>query len=426
VAPPAPSPQPFEGWFQIGGGPDAIFCWWFGTASAQGRETSHPRRRFWLERFPATTTPDPPHFFQAMQPTRPEHFLDPRVAQNRPGLTAGLTDVAQAIVFPRVVLLWAWDEANQSPRRGLQIERHPRKVDQSGQGPAVRRADGLGPWEAVKAIASSYDPAQRLRLAWLTAVRDNWLRGVPAPPPDTELPQDKDFLFRPRDHFLANGLLKLAGDTASGEPASLAGFVDYFLLNDDRSRVMDGSFEYQYSLSTFLELDTGDFLLSPATAPSPFVVPKSAPIAVVSQPAGQAAAPDDAGPVVRLTLVGPAAQSARPRDPAPAEYPYRVESAWQEVGGPVQLGPADTVTLVDRNLARSDFDQGVTASYGVLATQYAVLKAPDGTVVGEKPVRTQKEGNLVALPPVTVPAPPAPDGSGEVEVTIKVLIDRAQ
>lgn len=56
----APSELTFDGWFPVGGGPGELYCWWFGTASAQAQETGHARRRFFRQQVPRSIEPDAP------------------------------------------------------------------------------------------------------------------------------------------------------------------------------------------------------------------------------------------------------------------------------------------------------------------------------------------------------------------------------
>lgn len=267
----------------VPGGAAAWFAWWVSALSATGREAEKgnlsPMRSVIL---PRTVEPPPPPALYAFQPTDNNiHFLDPQANAN--WMPSKVCTVRDAKYLPRTVVAWRSPVSDPVDKLKLLIERRERAVAQ----PANARMLALAPlaWEAIKRIESLVD-GDPIQLDDLSALAD-WLAGEPVDAP--ALPADGDIwrVFDAHDPLPLDGVVDLPAAVVAQHLKTgdkLSAWIDYFGRNGNSDGAMDGNWDFQYRLRTFIDLESGRgdqrYLFSAATPWTEFVHPETPAIRV--------------------------------------------------------------------------------------------------------------------------------------------------
>lgn len=275
----------------VGGGLAEVGCWWLTTASAQEVEATADRRFWAVRNLPTTVEPDSPADVRVSQPVdnteqvlRPVEVPEP---MRRDRLPADVCTARDAERLPRLVISWRpYDDEEQSPesRVHVLVERERRRIE--GASTLAGLSDDSA-WKVLKAVQDLSD-GEVLQLPWLATIRaSRWLLGARVEATGVADPYPYyvwDFRTAPVG---TDGFKRIGIGTAIR-----ASLIDYF-RDDPRTEpqhVMDGTFEYAYRLTPYVDLEPGKpppqspadwparYLRGQPTPYSGYVRPSTAPI----------------------------------------------------------------------------------------------------------------------------------------------------
>jgi hypothetical protein len=418
----------YRTYLPVGGGPDEFFCWWIAPVSAQEVEVGpHPERRpHVLGRFPRSVQPETPQFLQITPPFDAAHLLDPTVTGDKKWLPRDVGTLASAIANPRLIVTWE----KPTEDLGLTIERRERLIAQTQRLAALTAPTA---WQSIKLIESAPE-GKPLESAWLGAIVDNWLLGQQVDIDSDSAPVDYSTYFIPPSSGLRGqqGIRSLPA-MSSADIVRRPAFVDYFRNAGDPLHATDGNWEYQYRLSSFIDLGANvpdskwRYLLSHPTLWSTWVLPDSLPVLLKPrQPDTIEHLGTLAAPVVVFRFevpLGTANANLRYRIVIRRQLGFslsatpdaRVAPAFLIIGAPLELPSlsGDEPVITDLLIDRDEPEQPLDLTYEISVKEFAVV---DGR---EKLIRHQAP-QIVGIDPgkLTVPSPQ----SSKVEVRITRLI----
>lgn len=426
----------------VPGGAAAWFAWWVSALSATGREAQpgklSPMRSVLL---PLTVEPPPPVALYAFQPTDNNiHFLDPRT--NAKWMPSEVSTLRDAKSFPRTVVAWRSPASDQVDKLKLLIERRERAVARPTD--ARMLALALPAWNAIKRIESLAD-GEALQLDDLRALAD-WLAGAPVEAP--ALPADGDAwrVFGTQDPLPLAGVVDVPASVLGQQRITgekLPAWVDYFGRNGNLQSAMDGNWDYQYRLRTFIDLDAGSgdqrYLFSAATPWSEFVQPETPPIVVKSlrtEPK-EAALPKARVKFAFETPLTALLRASVASIDAGRTWEYRIvvrrklespsisdaPDPWIDVGKPLVIafhsaGSLSEPVIIDDEVDRRWGGDVPTLTYRVFVQQF--LRTDDGSGPVEKLIRAYSGDSGKKDISFALEAPRAPQSEVEMILTLEI------
>lgn len=378
----------------IPGGAEMRIAWWVTGASAAGKESApgliSPMHIHLLSR---SIEPPPPANLMVRPPSNNDlHFLDP--AKHSRWLPTAVDSVPAAKSYPRTMV--SWQPPAEVGDIFLEIHRYEQRIAKSG-GHISQAVLTRTPWEALQTIESLPDgsPIEESDLHLLQP----WLKGNPVEAPNA--PTGYWVPFQPVSNGMKvqTGVIQLASPTlkvAFVDPPPLwPTWIDYFGRNGDSSSAMDGNWEFQYRLRTYIDLGAtlGDqrYLYSTPTSWSHFVPPSTPPI-VISELNPTSRDLAIAKPRVVFKFKSQASAFMRAvslralTEPQPS-WIYRVvlrrlltaqqlassTKPWVDVGAPVELSFGNTIDeaqIVDEEVDRGWPSDAPTIVYRVFVQEF--------------------------------------------------------
>jgi hypothetical protein len=387
----------------IPGGAKAMFAWWVGGVSAAGLETKagdlSPMRAALL----AMSVEPPPPVNLAVRPPvdNSVDFLNP--ATESDWLPSSISTMGDAQSFPRTVVSW------QSPLADdilfLEIERIERQIAT----PERRRLVAVArtAWEVVTELQSLPEGAS-IDADDLNLLLLPWLRGglVDSPVPSGS-PTDRWVVFEAgvKDMHANHGVvhLPISGlvENRDGSESVWPSWIDYFGRNRDYVSVMDGNWEFQYRLRTYIDLGVSAgyqrYLYSSATVWSPFVTPETPAIVITPLPPSVSEA-EIPKPLVTFAFVSEGSALARALGRhefrGTHTWVYRIvlrrksngpqlsslADPWIDVGQPIELAFGDSTgtPIVDTEVDRGWLENAPTVLYRVCVQEFMKLDGVNG------------------------------------------------
>lgn len=412
-----------------GGGPAEYVAYWVGTVSAQGNECAHADRLFISAPLRLSVEPPPVTDLKIGLPTRPEEFLDVRVANEKKWLPSQLQNVTNTKDYPRLAV--SWDGGSADPDTLIKVNRRIQSLNMK-----FAEDDDQDEWQALVSVAGLPD-GQPIDPHALDLLKKRWLRGSIIRFP-TDSPGDYDEFVEPGEGIKAVAGVKMIG----GRPT----IIDY-CADNDRVQAMDGASRYSYQLIACFPLDPGSnapgiFLESPPTAWTDPVQPQAPPFKVTP---GKVTVRADASlirPRVVLRIVVGAHPFAATRTFAgSAPWLYQVQilrllprsvlttplatpsTAWLEIASSQLIEPGSTspFDFVDDDLERDEWAQPFDLKYRVIVQQIAPADVSGGRT---RIVRSQASDDPLIRNELTVHVPSAnPDGESETSVSVLILLE---
>lgn len=374
----------------VGGGPNEAFCWWLGTASAEGKQSLPQNRRVVFHQLQRTIPPVPPTLLRCDSPLQGDGcVLDPATfGQWTPDDLRTLSDARQA---PRNVV--SWISAYRDPDEKILLERREKLVGTQRSNSRAAVAE-LTPWKAILQISSIQESAS-LTKELVEAIRDNWLMGEVIATDDhmsTDLDVHFGFPNSPNGHHLEThqGIRLLAiREGESPRPA----VIDYYLHNKpvDSLNVANGNLKYAYRASSYVILDVPEgtppiwtYLLSEPTPWTGYFRPDTSTIEI-TEVAKTENDVLDLGPSIRFEFTAP----LNKRWLGESEHDWRFgvsvrrlrrfslhapskhqDPGSVEVGESISVWPGTTKEIVDSDIEREDADTLLTVEYDIYVVQF--------------------------------------------------------
>ncbi|RNJ50371.1 hypothetical protein D1O30_12985 [Methylocystis hirsuta] len=412
-----------------GGGPAEYVAYWIGTVSAQGNECAHVDRLFVSAPLKLSVEPAPISDLKVGLPTRPEEFLDTRLADEKRWLPSQLQSATNTQDYPRLVV--SWDGLTADPDTLIKVNRRIQSLDMRFAG-----KDDQDEWQALVSVASLPD-GQPIELQILDLLKRRWLRGSLIPFP-TDPSGDYDKFIKPEKGMKATAGMK----SISGRPT----IVDY-CADNNWARAMNGASRYSYQLIACLPLDPesntpDNFLESPPTTWTDPVQPQAPPFKVTpGQPTIHADASLIRPRVVLQVIVGvhPLAEARILTGDVPWVYQVQVlrllprsilttplatpSPAWLEIASCQLIEPGSTSAFdfVDDDLERDGPGRPFDSKYRVVVQQIASADIAGGRA---RIVRSQASDDPLIKNELTVHVPaPDPDGESETAVSVPILLE---
>ncbi len=446
-----------EVFLPIGGGEREIGCWWAIPRSAQNQHGEYSRWAIHTAILEPTIEPEAlGHLDVYSAVDRAVELLDPQIY--RDWIPSDIHDMADALSNSRIILRW-----NQPADHSLNvvIERERKRAVQSPEPPSFLMDRDFEQWKIIRQIQEMSDDEEILPedINVLSEGPGAWMLGnrIKVEPDEASAPNV--LINADKELSAKDGLLLL-----TGSDSSLPAFIDYWDEIDNPTAAMDGQFLYRYRLRLARAINgsaiinnsglSENFLYSPPTPWSEWILPESPPIIVNHQKPISEFSTDVYSPRIDFVLTSnprlkSQARSRRPlRDDTREVYSdisfeddldwkYRVvirrvlgvvspgEDGSQfsvilrDVGIPIELGPENTRMVTDWNIERDFADDVLKLQYEIFVQQISIRKL-DGKRV-EQPVRShtsEPQGRIE----IELQAPGPNEAGKEIHLTQKILI----